>query len=61
MSNARRCINKRFAVKNSGIYLLALIFNLSDPRFCRPRMTMLHAKYWFKVAKYDESYTILFE
>ena len=26
------CIDKRFAIKNSGISCLALIFNLSNPR-----------------------------
>ena len=32
MSNAIRCIDQRFAFKNSGISCLALIFNLSIPR-----------------------------
>ena len=32
MSNAIRCINQRFAFKNSGILWLALIFNLSNWR-----------------------------
>ena len=53
MSNAIACINKRFAVKNSGhesgVSYLALIFNLSNPR--------LREKNQFKVAKYDFSYT----
>ena len=39
MSNAIRCINQRFAFKNSGISCLALIFNLKNPR-----MTVLYAK-----------------
>ena len=39
MSNAIRCINQRFAFKNSGIACLALIFNLSYPR-----STIVHAK-----------------
>ena len=42
--------DKRFAVKNSDILGLALIFNLSNLR-----MTILHAKNRFKVARYDES------
>ena len=49
-------IIKRFAGKNSGISCLALIFNLSNPR-----MKILHAKKWFKIARYDESYTTFFE
>ena len=39
MSNAIRCIDKGFAVTNSGISCLALIFNLSNSR-----MTNLPAK-----------------
>ena len=49
------CIDKRFAVKNSGISCLSLIFNLNNPR-----MKILHAKNWFKVARYDEPHTIFF-
>ena len=55
MSNAIRCIDKRFKVKNSGISCLALIFNLSSPR-----MTILHPKKWFQVAKFDESLPFFF-
>ena len=55
MSNAIIGVNQRFAVKNSGISCLALIFNLRNQG-----MTILHAKNQFKVAKYDESYTVLF-
>ena len=55
MSNAITCINKRFAVNNSCIYCMILVFNLSNPR-----IKILHAKTWFKVAKYDESYTVCF-
>ena len=32
MSNAIRCINRRFAFKNFGISCLALIFNMSNRR-----------------------------
>ena len=39
MSNAIKCIDQKFAFKNSGILRLALIFNLSNPR-----KTILHAK-----------------
>ena len=39
MSNAIRCIDQRFAFKNSGISCLALIFNLNNPR-----TTILYAK-----------------
>ena len=55
MSNAMACINKRFAVKNSGRSYLALIRNLSDPR-----TTILHAKNWFNVARCEEKYTVFF-
>ena len=48
MSNEMTCIDKRFAVKNSGISCLALILNLSNLS-----TTILHAKIWFKVAVYD--------
>ena len=30
--NVMKCTNKRFAVKNSDLSCLALIFNLSSPR-----------------------------
>ena len=36
MSNVMRCINKRFAFKNSGISCLALIFIPSNPRNDNP-------------------------
>ena len=39
MSNAIRCINHSFAFKNSDIYCLALIFNLSYLR-----LTIQHPK-----------------
>ena len=39
MSNAIKCIDQRFAFKNSGISCLALIFNLKNPR-----TTVLYAK-----------------
>ena len=39
MSNAMRCIDQRFAFKNSRISCLALIFNLNNPR-----TTVLYAK-----------------
>ena len=32
MSNAIRCIDQRFAFKNSGISCLALIFNLESQK-----------------------------
>ena len=53
--NAITCIDKRFAVKNSGISCLALIFYLSNPR-----MTILHAENRFKVAKHPWLYTVFF-
>ena len=40
ISNATRCIDHRFAIKNYGISCLALLFNLSDDL----RTTILHAK-----------------
>ena len=49
MSNVITYIDKRFVVKNSGILCLTLIFNLSNLR-----MTILHAKNWFKVARCDK-------
>ena len=36
MSNAIRCIDQRFAFKNSGISCLALIFNLNNARTYNP-------------------------
>ena len=39
MSNAIRCIDQRFAVKNSSISCLALIFKLKNQS-----KTILHAK-----------------
>ena len=47
MSNAIRCIDKRFAFKNSGIACLALIYNLSYQR-----STILHPKKQLQVAKH---------
>ena len=49
MSYAMRCINQRFAFKNSDISCLALIFSLSNQR-----TTILRAKNWFKHARCDE-------
>ena len=37
MSNAIACIDKRFAVKNSGISFLALIFKSSHPSNDNPK------------------------
>ena len=54
MSNTIICIGKRFAVKNSGISCLALISNLSN-------LTILQARNQFLVAKYDGSYTVIFD
>ena len=54
MSNAIRCVNKRFAFKSSCIQCLALIFNLSNPR-----TTILHAKKQFQVARNDDSCTVI--
>ena len=48
MSNAIICINKRFAVKNSGISC-----ELS-------KKTNQHAQNCFKVARYDDSYNCIF-
>ena len=56
MSNAIRCIDQRFAFKNSGISCLTLIFKLKNPS-----TTVLYAKNQLQVAKYDESYTVFFE
>ena len=53
MSNAIRCIDQRFAFKNSRISCLALIFKLKNPS-----TTVLYAKL---VAKYDERYTVFFK
>ena len=47
MSNTIRCIDHRFAFKNSGIACLALIFNLSYQR-----STILQAKKCLQVAKH---------
>ena len=56
MSNAKRCIDQRFAFKNSGVSCLALIFNLKNPS-----TTVLYEKTRLQVAKYDKLYTIFFE
>ena len=53
MSNAMRCIDQRFAFKNSVISFLALIFNLSNLR-----TTILLWKKRFPVAKHVKLYTI---
>ena len=54
MSNAIRCTDRSFAVKNSGTSCLwAQIFNLSNLR-----LTILDAKNRFKVARYDTSYAV---
>ena len=51
MSNAIRCINQRFAFKNSRISCLALIFNLKNLS-----TTVLYTqKNRLQVAKYEES------
>ena len=42
MSNAIRCIDQRFAFKNSRISCLALIFNLKNPS--KTVLYRLHAK-----------------
>ena len=55
MSNAIRCINQRFAFKNSGISCLALIFNLSNLR-----TTILHSKKMLPAAKHFMSYAFFF-
>ena len=47
MSNAITCIDKRFAVKNSGISCLALIFSLSNLRTILP-MAASACKKWVK-------------
>ena len=59
MSNAIRCIDQRFAFKNSRISCLALIFKLKNPS-----TTVLYAKKsvaLLQVAKYDDSYTVFFK
>ena len=53
MLDAIRCIDQRFALKNSRISCLALIINLNNPR-----TIVLYAKNRLQVAKYDESYTV---
>ena len=53
MSNAIRCIDQRFAFKNSGISCLALIFNLSNLR-----TTVLHSKKRLPVAKHVKLYNM---
>ena len=55
MSNAIKCIDQRFAFKNSGISCLALIFNLSNLR-----TTILHSKKQLPVAKQVKLYAVLF-
>ena len=55
MSNAITGINKSFAVNNSALSCLALIFNASNPR-----TTILQAKNWFKVAICAMSDTFFF-
>ena len=57
VSNVKTCINKRFAVKNSGICCLALIFNL---RIQRMTLAILHAKNQFNIARCDKSNTAFF-
>ena len=47
MTSAIKCIDQRFAFKNSGIACLTLIFNLSYPR-----STILHAKRRLQFAKH---------
>ena len=55
MSNAIRCIDQRFAFKNSRISCLALIFNLN----IRVRQSWTQ-KNRFQMANYDESYAVFF-
>ena len=52
MSNAIRCIDQRFAFKNSGISCLALIFNLRNLR--------MHSKKQLPVAKQVMSCVVFF-
>ena len=63
MSNETKCIDKRFAVKNSesGVSCLALIFN-STPLLKQSdnENPALHPNNRFKVARNNESYTIFF-
>ena len=56
MLNAIRCIDQRFAFKNSLISCLALIFKLKNPvrQSCTPKNQL-------QVAKYDDSYTVFFK
>ena len=49
MSNAVRCIDQRFAFKNSGISCLALIYNLNNPR-----TAVMYEKNCLQVAKYNK-------
>ena len=55
MSNAIICIDKRFAVKNSGISCLVLIFNLSIPKLiilCSKLRDMTSSIPFFSVDRY---------
>ena len=56
MSNAIRCIDQRFAFKNSSISCLALIFNLNNLR-----TTILHSKKRLQVAKHFKICTVFFQ
>ena len=50
--NEMTCLDKRFAVKNSGISCLAL---------SNPRTSIQHEKSRLKVANCDESYTVFLD
>ena len=52
MFNEITCIDKRFAVKNSGI---------SCPALSNPSTSILHEKNQLKVANCDESYTVFLD
>ena len=52
LCNAEPCVYQSFAVRNSSVSCLDLLFDLSN--------TKMKANNWFKFARYDESYTVLF-
>ena len=57
MSNAIRCIDQRFAFKNSRISCLALMFKFKILAWQSCHSTQ---KNWLQVVKYDESCTVCF-
>ena len=62
MLNALRCINERFAFKNSCISCLALIFKLKNLSITvlYPKKSVAGGEMQQVIYKYDESYTVFF-